>query len=198
MGTFRDVTERGEDAAKHRPPKVITVPPSAFASEWRDRPTEPVEIGLRTLADGETETARAEAAKRALRIHPEDRDLAVDCFNDALLRWLIARATCSPDDVREPYFRAAEDTVRFALSTEGVKLLSHELEVFTLETSPMYPPAKDDELLDLAALLEDEAPFAGMSPAEERGTRRLVGVVLERIGAARVRLAETTEPAAAG
>jgi len=197
MGTFR---EHGGDEGARRPPRVITLPPSAFATEWRERPTEPVELGLRYLPDGETETARTEAAKHAMRLHPDDLELANDCFNDALLRWIVSRCTCSAEDAREPYFRAAQDTVWFALSEDGVKLIAHEYEVFKIETSPLHPPATDEEILDLAALLEDEPPFAGMSTAEERGTRRLIGVVLERIGAARVRVAEadeTSEPAAA-
>jgi hypothetical protein len=101
-----------------------------------------------------------------------------------------------PEDVRQPFFRAAEDTVRFALSTEGVKLLAQEIQLFELERSPAYKPATDDEVLDLAALLQTEAPFVGMSAVEEQAVRRLLTVVRERIGEALARVAEQNGGAA--
>jgi hypothetical protein len=190
MSTFGQASSTGTDEERWLAPRVIEVPPEAFASDWLDRPSEPVKIGLRLVPDHDKQVARAEAAKYAAQMHPGDTENAIDCFNDALLRWLIARATCQPHDVREPWFQMAEDTVRYALSTEGVKTLAHEIEVFELETSPLTKPATDDEVADLAALLERGPPWAQMSHAEQRGTRRLLAVVLERFGEALARGAE--------
>ena len=196
MSTFSQISKpaagAGADEARWLAPRVIDVPPEAFASDWLERPQEPVQIGLRLVPDHDKQVARAEAAKYAAQMHPsaDDVENTVDCFNDALLRWLIARATCQPHDVREPWFQMAEDTVRIALSTEGVKMLAHEIEMLELEMSPLYKPATDDEVADLAALLQQGAPWGQMSPAEQRGTRRLLAVVLERLGEAFARGAE--------
>ncbi len=179
-----------DDEARFRAPKVITVPPEAFSWEWAERPEQPVEIGLRSVPDEDTQAARDQAARFVFDRYGDRWQSvdATDCFNDALWRHRIARATCQPEDFRRPWFRAAEDVVRMALTTEGVKLLAQEVEVFEQENSPAYKPATDDEVLDLAgAILGD--PFAGMTETEERATRRLLTVVLERIGAARARLA---------
>lgn len=184
MGTFRGVLQKDDDD-RWRPPKVITVEPNAFASEWETRPLEPVAIGLRIIPDEDLQTARAEAAKFAQGMHDDiGTQEAADCFNDALLRWIIARSTCQPDDVRQPFFEFAEDTVRVALSTEGVKAISFQLEVFKTETSPLLKPIDHEEELDLAHILTEGAPWSAMSEAEARGTKRLLRVALERFGEA--------------
>lgn len=187
MATFQDLAqEPGDD--RWRPPKVIVVAPDAFASEWAQRPSEPVEMGLRLVPDQDLQTARAEAAKLAQQMHEDiNTQEAVDCFNDALLRWRIARSTCSVDDLRRPWFDFAEDTVRRALTPEGVKAIAFEIEVFEAETSPLYAPADDERIADLQAILEQGAPWAKMSEAEQRGTRRLLAVVLDRFGEAMAR-----------
>jgi hypothetical protein len=189
MSTF-SAHRPAEDEARFRAPKVITVPVAAFSWEWNERPEQPVEIGLRIVPDEDTQAARDQAARFVFDRYGDRWQCqeGTDCFNDALWRHRIARTTCQPDDVRRPWFRAAEDTVRMALSTEGVKLLAQEIEVFEQENSPAYKPATDDEVVDLAAALAEE-PFAGMTEAEERATRRLLSVVLKRIGEARTRLA---------
>ncbi len=189
MSTF-SAHRPADDEVRFRAPKVITVPPEAFSWEWSERPEQAVEIGLRTVPDEDTQAARDEAARFVFQRYGDrwQSQEATDCFNDALWRHRIARTTCQPDDVRRPWFRAAEDTVRMALSTEGVKLIAQEIDTFDLENSPAYRPATDDEVLDLAGALVEE-PFAGMTETEERATRRLLAVVLERIGEARARLA---------
>lgn len=185
MGIFRSLTAAKADEDRWRPPKVITVDPRAFASEWADRPLEPVEMGLRVIPDEDLQTARAEAAKFAQEMHDDlGSEDAVDCFNDALLRWIIARGTCAPDDVRQPFFSFAEDTVKAALSTEGVKSISFELEVFKTETSPLLKPVDTEEELDLAHILTEGAPWGAMGDARARGTRRLLRVVLDRFSEA--------------
>jgi hypothetical protein len=186
MGTFADATGTQSDDDRYAPPKVITVDPSAFAHDWPGRPSEPVEVGLRIIPDADLDTARAEAARHAAAMHAsDDVENAIDCFNDALLRHRIARTTCSPTDVRQPWLKAAEDMVRVALSSEGVKAISFEIDLFETENSPLYKPATDNEVADLVELLLQDEPFAGMEEARARRNRRLLAVVLEDIGAAR-------------
>lgn len=188
MGRFRDAQPAIE--ARWVPAKIITVPPEAFATEWAGRPLEDVEIGLRSAPDFDTEKASSVAAARAAQMHDVTGgagQAAIDCYNDELLRYIIARSTCRPDDSRRPYFEMAEDTVRHALSTAGVRLLAHEIEVFQAETDPTVDPATDDELQDLAAMLQNGPPWVLMDEADQRGTRRLASVLLDRFGAALMR-----------
>ena len=188
MAALREIVAAKADASRWLPPKVISIHPNAFASTWEKRPQVAVEVGLRLVPDEDLQTARAEAVKFALEMHSrEDEDELNACFNDALLRWRIAKTCCSPDDTRRPFWEYAEDTVRVALTTEGVKSLAHEIELLELETSPLYAPATDDEIQDLVAILNDGPPWAKMSAAEQRGTRRLLTAVLDRFGEAMVR-----------
>lgn len=186
MATFAEATESLGENGRYQPTKVILVQPEAFAYDWPGRPSEPVEMGLRIVPDADLDTARGEAARHAAKMHgPEDAANAIDCFNDSLLRHRIALSTCSASDVRQAWFKgSAEDMVRVALSTEGVKAISFEISVFESETSPLYKPATDDEIADLVELLLRDDPFAGMEEARARRNRRLLAVVLEDIGAA--------------
>jgi hypothetical protein len=190
MATLADIVAKKAAAERWVPPRIIMVQPTAFASEWADAPSEPVTMGLRHVSDDDLQKARAEAAKYATKMHGEDdQESLVDCFNDALLRQRIARTTCNAQDVRRPWFEFAEDTVRIALTTEGVKSIVHEIEVFETETSPLFPQATDEDVLDLEAIIKQKPPWNSMSEAEQRGTRRLIGVVLERFGEALARSA---------
>jgi hypothetical protein len=74
-----------------------------------------------------------------------------------------------------------------------VKSISFEIDLFETETSPLSKPANDEEIADLVALLLKDDPFDGMDEARERRLRRLLGVVLEDIGAARAELGEQDE-----
>lgn len=191
MAVLRELVAARSEEDRWRPLKVIEVKPEAFATTWDKRPQITVEVGLRLVADEDLQTARAEAVKFALEMHSRDDDDELNaCFNDALLRWRIAKTCCSPEDSRRPFFDYAEDTVREALTTEGVKALAHEIELFETETSPLYQPATDDELLDLATILQDGPPWAKMGEADQRGVRRLLAAALERFGDAMSR-AET-------
>jgi len=185
MGVFRDTEPAGDE--RWKPPRVIQVSPDAFASDWLERPDGPVEMGLRRAADFDAEKARSVAAQRAVEMHDEPDEAAVDCYNDELLRYIIARSTCQVDDVRKPYFEMAEDTVRTALSTDGVRFLAHEIEVFNAETDPTIDPASDEEILDLGALLQNGPPWASMDAAAQRGARRLISVLLDRFDVALTR-----------
>jgi hypothetical protein len=133
----------------------MVLPRSAFADVWSGKPAGDVAIGLRVLSEADVQTARAEAAKLAVELHPEDGDDRIDAFNDALVRWAVARGTTDPNDVRRPYFEAAEDTVRDALTSHGALAVYEALERLTIETSPLEPPASNDDLHSLADVLRD-------------------------------------------
>lgn len=185
MSAFQDAltTLRGGAGVPQPPPRTLPLPPSVWASDWRERPSEVVVVGLRLLADAEEQTARAEATRFALELHPEADEGFVEAYNDALIRWLVARGICDPNDVRRPYplLPMAEDQVRGALTGAGLRFIFDALEALQIETSPLYQEADDDELHVLAELLSADEPLAALSGAEERRARRLLRFVLQAI-----------------
>src|SRR5262249_18315068 len=100
MATFGELEHK-------RPPGHVVVPPAAWSNTWPDRAEEEGCLGLRFVPDAELEDARVEAFRRAERLFPkhresaEERALFVVSFQDALMRWVIARGTCDPNDVHK-------------------------------------------------------------------------------------------------
>jgi hypothetical protein len=164
-----------------RPPRVIVVPFTAFADGWKGKPKDDVAMGLRRLSEADTQSARAEADQlsRELHDHPgEERDAA---FNDALMRWAVARATTDPNDVHQPFFDMAEDTVREALTSHGVRRIYEELERLTIATSPLHPIATDEDLRELVARLSDAATLDQLTTGQARQLRRLLRHCLDEL-----------------
>lgn len=179
---------RGE--AKAVPaPRTLTLPPSVFASEWKMRPTEPVVVGLRLLPDAEEQTARAEALRIALELHPDTRDAGdafVDAYNDALLRWIVARGICDPNDVTAPtqILPMAEDQVRHALTSSGVRYIFDAIERLQLETSPIYAEASFDEVAELLHRLGADPDVGSLAGITRKRALRVLRYVLLELRAA--------------
>jgi hypothetical protein len=166
-------------ATATRPPRVIVVPRAAFSDRWEGKPSGDVAVGLQLLSDGDYQTARAEATKLASELQDDEAGW-LEAFHDALLRWAVAKAATDPNDARKPYFQAAEDTVRDALTPLGVRRVYDELERLTIETSPLEPEANDGELLELAELLKHGAGvLTPLVRGQERSVRRLLRHCLE-------------------
>jgi hypothetical protein len=147
------------------PQKTAVLPVTAWAWDFVERPLEDVCVGLRLPSEQDVQVARAEAARIAWEMHPtpEDEDNRVDAFNDACMRWILAKALCTPNDVTRNYFEVPEDTVPAAFNTTGIQLLWDALEEAYDEASPIMPAeATDEELAGLAeairALPETKQP----------------------------------------
>lgn len=179
-----------------RPPGFVVVPPSAWASTWEERPREEVCIGLRFIPEADLEDARVEAYKRAERLFPahaesaDARELFAQSFNDALLRFIIARGTCDPNDVTqlwEPWSAAAEDiAVEQALTDKGAQLIFDTWEHMRLTGDIALPIASDEDIALLRELCVRLPVMAQQSRAREQRCRRLLRFVLEEL--------ETIEP----
>lgn len=175
---------RGPGAAK--PPRTLVLPPSVFASEWTSRPREPVVVGLRLLADGEEQTARAEAVRCASELHPEAfTEEWLEAYNDALLRWIVARGICDPNDLTQPsqVLPMAEDQVRSALTSLGVRFIFDAIERLQVETSPLYSEASSEEIEELRHRLAN-AELGSLTPTAAGRARRLLRYVLLELRAA--------------
>lgn len=162
-------------------PRVVTLPTSAFADDWDRKPREPMQIGLRLVSEGDIERARAAALQKALEMVPEPCDERIEQFNDAIMRGVIARATCMPEDAREPFFEMPEDDVQNALTDDGVRLLWHEFDVLKVESCGYLAEATEDELVDLAAMLGDRDAWEALPVAKFKRLRRLALHMLEEL-----------------
>lgn len=140
------------------PPATVDVPLVFFAETWAERPVgvSSVTVGLRTIADSDVQAARAQAAKAASVQHPvtaqsdiNTRRLWVDAFQDALMRWMVARGTCDPTDATQPpsvWAAAPEDMVKEALTSDGVGFLYDAWERMRIACDIFQPSVDDAEL----------------------------------------------------
>lgn len=165
---------------KLKPSTVIPLPPSAFKDDWQDKPTAVAIVGLRHVPSGTEETARAEAAKYAYMMHPTDADLWSIAYDDALMRWIVAKCTCAPDNAALPFWPMAEDTVRECLTSDGVRLIWGAYERMLIETSPLDPELTDEEVGELVTLLEN-GTLGIMASSQGKRARRLLKFCLDSL-----------------
>lgn len=148
-----------------RPREVLTVPAFIWAETWHERPREPVAVGLRNVSEGEVLTAQSEALRHANEIVPSTTThpkivLWTDAYNDFLMRQLIARSVCDPNDVTAPseaLGAAPEEFVLVRLNTPGVSFLFREIERFRIATDTSRREATNEEIetiVDRFATLE--------------------------------------------
>lgn len=196
MSAFSEVENR-------RPPGKVVVPPSAWANAWVDRPEEDVCLGLRFVAESELEDARIEAYRRAKELFPShDKSEAEDVlfvasFQDALVRWIIGRGTCEPNDSLKPWqlwAAAPEDMPRATLTDKGAHLIFDAWERMRIENDIGTPAATDEDLALLPALLQRLPLLRERSRTGELRLRRLLRFVLEELESAESKT--TDEPTA--
>lgn len=183
-------------AESAKPARVVVLPLSAWASDWHDRPSGEIAVGLRLLSEADTQVAIASAAREAREACPEaeaDSPELVDAYNAALMRWAVARATCDPNDAAKPWLDAAEDTIGHALTSAGLRRLWDELERATLEESVTTREASDLELVELAALLVSPDELSALPRADARRLRRLAAHLLDTLRPEGVELDDEAE-----
>lgn len=189
------------EVENQRPPGNVVVPPSAFATTWGDRPDEDVCIGLRFVADADLEDARVEAYRRACELFPDHKKdeetttLWIASFQDALVRWIIGRGTCDPNDAMKPWppwAAAPEDLARDALSDKGAQFIFDAWERMRIAADIGMDEASDEQIDGLPVLVA--ARFGALSlisrPRALR-VRRLLRFVVEELNSVEP-LEETT------
>jgi hypothetical protein len=169
------------------PPRVVEVPVSMFAEDWDKKPEFPAKLGVRHISDADVQAARSHASKVATQQHPNlsneaDRECWVEAYNDALMRWIVARAACSAVDAKQ-YFElwqeAPEDLVKHALTSEGVRFIFDAWEQMKLETSPLSTEATDEEIASMFDLIQVSLPE--LSPQRQARVRRMLGFCLSEL-----------------
>lgn len=193
MSTFGEI-ERG------RPPGKVVVPPEAWSNTWTDRPEEDVCIGLRFIADVDLEDARIEAYRRAKELFPEFessedvRELFVASFQDSLMRFVVGRGACDPNDVHKHWTlwnAAPEDMARETLTDKGAQLIFDAWERMRIENDIGVTVASDEDLALLPKLLERMPLVREKSRTAELRLRRLLRYVLEELEGASLANDET-------
>lgn len=181
MSTFGEMREQ---VAAREPPDAIVVPPQAFSPEWADRPLEDVCLGLRPVPARDLEDARKAAADAAARLYPRATEgepffsLFADHYHDMLVRSIVSRGTCDPNDVTQPWdgWRVDPDELaRMHLTNEGTQLIFDAWERMRIAHDVTLAPATDDDvesLIDLVPLI-DRLPHGRAMRA-----RRLLGFCL--------------------
>lgn len=146
---------REAKAKLRKPGATLVLPLWVFADQWEDRPTAPVCVGLRLLAENDKTQARALAVKQANDLHPERGDEWVDCFNDAVQMQIDALGMCDPNDVNKPSeaFEYAEDQLPFRITSKGAAFIFQAIQRYEVASSPIGALATSDDLQRLAAML---------------------------------------------
>lgn len=169
------------------PPGMRVAPPTIWHPRWSKRPRSPIAIGLRPLSFGEPTEARSLAADHAWQMHPQDAgsedELRLEAYNDALVRFVVVRGTCDPNDVEKSLalWEGVGDSLAFlALTADGARWLYDAIEAVTIECSPVQREAEDAELAGLEARLREAALPAGKAAR----VRRLLGFALDLLGGA--------------
>lgn len=168
-----------------KPATVVSFPPSGWAVTHGDRPTAPVEIGLRVLSEAERIEITSLAATKACRLHPADHDEdgRVHAYNRLLMALAVARAACHVDDATVPYWPSgvADDLVPNALTSEGIDHIYHALDRAMVEQNPAQPEADETDLSRLADLMTMPDAFVPFTPAFAQRLRRLLRYCLDHL-----------------
>lgn len=178
MSSFAQILESRD----FKPERHVVIERKSFADEWQGKPDVDFAIGLRKVSDADIQTARAEAAKFAIDMH-DDREGQIEAFNDALMRWVVVRGTCDPNDVRMncPIFEGSEENVRNALTSRAIRFLWDEIEKFHLEMSPLVRVAKEADFVELQAYLGRLELLEFLTPGAKLRFQKLAGYLLEEM-----------------
>ncbi len=193
MSTFREATATPErDDGGPTPPRHTAVfGPDIFADSWAAKPKADVCIGFRLIPSRDIIAAKAQAEEQARKWYPRAdwADLtpegiekalteANDAYNDAVMRHCVARATCDANDVTKGYFKHAEDTVREALTEDGVRRLWDQLLIVQAQSAVGILRAGPEDTERLARILADGRAFEALSPGDQIEVSTLIGYVL--------------------
>lgn len=174
--------------APRKPSHVVVLAPTDFADDWSQRPTADVAVGLRRLCDRDIQIAKAEASKFVRQAYGTDdgvRDpvVANQAWDDAFMRWAMASATTNPNDFMIPYFQAAQDTIGWALTPDGVRKLWAEYHLHVRRTDANASGLDDIGVARLAASLK-AGKLAALDIGLQTEVRRLLAWCAEHVPAA--------------
>lgn len=167
------------------PPLRFVLPPSAFV-DGPQRPTEPRDVGLRLLSEGDLQSIRIAAIQGTtarLKGISTDDPVWVESFNAALMLGAATRALCHPDDVHRDYWDMQRTVAPTALSPGGVERIWDELEALKIRSAPTAPEASAEDIAALASRLATPAFLERVPAGDRRVARRYLRYVLDMLEA---------------
>ena len=158
---------------------VFECDPSLWVEGRPNRPTAPIQLGLRIVSESDVARARSVAESFANQMHRElpYGEAWIECFNSHLIAAIMFDAVVHPDNAEKRWF-ARESQVALDLTTNGLKFLWDHYEVYQVSTSKIAPEASDDELLELGDVILAGALFEGLDLERARRVRRLLKAAL--------------------
>jgi len=180
MSAFSQLTEH----VSVPPRKTVVIRAEHWASTFGDAPANPIKVGLRLLSIEDQETIRQVANKAALDAINADLDAQIAAHN-AVLVTTVARAICSAKDARRghDFFSSPDDLLPIALTESSLKWLFDEVEKLTVECSPIFSEADDNDVADVCAALSDGAlnRLTESDPVKAARVRRYLDFVLTEL-----------------
>ena len=158
-------------------PSTFTVRREHWASSFKERPVEPVKLGIRLLSDSDLTYAQSIAREMTERYKmPETR---------ALVTAAVSIAICNPANASLAHdaFQSSDEDVIAKLRPETIQAIYDALELLMLETSPLFPEATDEEIVALVETLEEDGIEAidSLPDAKRARIRRLLRFCLDEL-----------------
>ena len=153
-----------------------TLQPSVWAQTWTDRPTDPIEVGLRRLSETDLGEVESLANRRSQQLHPNDPELAARAFNRALTKYALGRALCSPECADVPFWDSPDVVAMLAFDDAGAAWLYAEFQAETVRTSLLGH--EGDPLEILTRLGEQCTEIAGLPLVKRHQVTRLLAGAL--------------------
>lgn len=181
MPAFKNLVFPSADKPVKRPaPRVVELPPTAFADTWSGRPRlgKAFKAGLRLVSAADYQDIRVAAAKRTAKTFPAASEEQTAAFHDAFVREVLGRALCQPEDAALPLWEVQQDAVFFSLTPGGVRLLLEHYEALAASTDPTAPEPAAGELRALGEALMSDDPWGSLPTDVAHKARRLAGYLI--------------------
>lgn len=168
------------------PPRTVTLPATAFATSWLNRPHGPMTVGLRRLSADELLAAEVKGRGRAQEIFPHASPFdpaRIETAEIVRFHFILGKALCDPHDYRKNLWLDQQELASpnmlpvgpskmvepMRFTRDGLHRLFDELEILAIEGNPTWPEATDDELEDLGASLLDGSFIDDMEDVVDPG-----------------------------
>ena len=172
-------------AAPEKPSRVIPLPLSCWARAWPDRPTGDTEVGLRVPPETVMVQARAEAAQKAWRAHPEpdDEDARVEAWNSHVMAAVVGEGVTAPEDASVPYLgEMTVENAPLAFTSQGIEYLYEAIDLLSIEESPVGREAGHGDVAALVTALQTGAAWDGLDGRGLARVRRLLAHLCDVCG----------------
>lgn len=154
---------------------IVEVDPSLWADGRPNKPTAPVQIGLRVVSEANVARARSVAEAFANQMHRDltSQEVWIESYNSHLIATILFDAVVLPDNVEKQWFQR-DSQVAMDLTTNGLQFLWDHYEMHRLATSKIAPEATDQEMAGLGDSLLAGDLFEGLDLERARRVRRLL------------------------